>query len=136
MKINITVEVPDSSKEEKPKVEVKTVTPKTDYHEKPPYKEVMIVKARRVQDKDKKDARAYQFRYNPEDYPEVNGISAGVPLVCGLSSIKVNPNKFHPTSKGLLPFRISEHDNYCGPGGICYPVLFEVFDFEWEESNA
>lgn len=133
MKINITVELPESSQKTSPTVEVKTLPEKKDYHDKPPFKGVMIVKARRVQDKDKPDARVYQFRYRTEDYPEVNGLSAGVPLVCGYSSVRVNPNKFWPSSKDLLPFRISEYDSYCSPGGICFPVMFEVFDFEWEE---
>lgn len=136
MKINITVEVPETSPEVKPAVEVKTIPEKKDYHQKPPFKGVMVCKAKRLKDKNRDDARIYQFRYNPKDYPEVNGRSTGIPLQCGYSSIRVNPNQFWPSSRGLLPFVISEHDNYCGPGGTCYPVLFEVFDFEWEEDNA
>lgn len=135
MKINITVELPETSQKVSRAVEVKTMPEYRDYHDKPPYKGVMVVKARRVQDKNKEDARVYQFKYRPEDYPEVNGCSAGIPLVCGYSSVRVHPNKFHPNSKGLLPFRIYENDRYCGPGGTCYPVMFEVFDFEWESKG-
>ena len=136
MKISITLEVPEGTKEVTPKVEVKTVAPKDDYYPKPPFTGTMIVKARRVQDKNKENARVYKFKYRPDEYPEVNGLSKGVPLTVGVTcSVRVNPNQFHPTSKGLLSFRITEHDNYGGPDSNYYPVLFDVFDFEWEEDN-
>lgn len=137
MKINITVELPENSQAVTPAIKVETVKPeKKDYHDKPPFKGIMIVKAHRLQDKDKKDARVYQFRYNPKDYPEKDNLSKGIPIACGYSCVRVNPNQFWPSSKGLLPFNIVEHDIYARPGGTCYPVTFEVFDFEWEEDNA
>lgn len=131
MKITITIDVPDTL-QQAPLVEIVLPKKEEDYLQKPPYKGILIVKAHRAQDKNKPDARVYQFRYCPDEYPEINGLSRGVPLVCGYSAVRVNPNKFHPNSKGLLPFRIHEHDEYCGAGGTLYPVVFEVFDFEWE----
>lgn len=133
MKITITIDDAAFSKEISLNTDTlnsKSVS-KKDYHNEPPYKGIMIIKAKRERDRNIKDARIYEFRYNPKDYPEANGLSAGVPIPCGMSSIRVNPNKFHPTSKGLLPFQIIEHDDYSG-AGTCYPVKFDVIDFEWQ----
>lgn len=135
MKITINIDASEVQNISTPVVEVQSTTTdnNSSYLNKPPYKGVMVVKAHRVGD-DKKNAKVYEFRYHPEDYPEINGISKGVPLHVGyLSSVRVNPNQFHPTSKGLLPFKIIESDRYCGPNNVYYPVLFEVFDFSWEE---
>jgi hypothetical protein len=135
MKINISIELPESSGKIIPEVSVKTQSNGDDYRNKPPYKGIMVIKARRVQDKNKSDAREYEFKYNPEEYPETNNISKGVPFACGnMCPVRVNPAQFYPGSKGLLPFTIVESDKYCTNNGIWYPVLFEVFDFEWENT--
>jgi hypothetical protein len=74
--------------------------------------------------------REYIFKYTK--HPAYAGGEAGVPIPFQWSSIRIPIEKLWYFKEVSQPFRIVEHDNFSAPGGVVYPVNFEVTALRWE----